>query len=345
MRDAAAGAAAADVPAERMWLLTKVAQMYHERGMRQADIAADLQISQPRVSRLLKQAAAAGIVRTVVIAPRGVHTDLAEAVQQRYGLSEVVVADSGGMSEESAVTRAIASAAAVYLETSLGRDDRIGVSSWSATLLAAVEAMRPTDRAAARVVQILGGLGRASAQSRATRLTGGLAQNVHAEADYLVAPGLVATPAMREALVREPIIAAVREAWEDLTVALVGVGSFTPAALLRESGNAITAEEERSLRALGAVGDVCMRFFDHHGRHIASGIDDRVLGIGPAVFKRVPRRVGVAGGARKWPAIRAAVTGGWLNVLVTDHGTALELLRGQPGGVPVQPMRPTPPNR
>jgi DNA-binding transcriptional regulator LsrR (DeoR family) len=308
-------------------LLTKVAQMYHERGMRQADIAAELRISQPRVSRLLKQAAAVGIVRTVVIAPRGVHADLAEAVQDRYALDEVVVADSGEAGDEASVTKAIAAAGAIYLETSLSRDDRIGVSSWSSTLLATVEAMHPADLTAARVVQILGGVGSAASQSRATRLTDGLAHHVRAEADYLVAPGLVATPAMREALVREPVIAAVQQAWESLTVALVGIGSLAPAALLRESGNAIAAEEEHRLRALGAVGDVCLRFFDQHGRHIASDLDDRVLGIGPDAFKRVPRRVGLAGGPRKWPAIRAALTGGWLSVLVTDQATATALLR------------------
>lgn len=324
MRDASAGQSEADFPAERMWLLTRIAQMYHERGMRQADIAGELQISQPRVSRLLKQAAEVGIVRTVVVAPRGVHADLAEAVQRRYGLDDVVVADADETADQATQTRSIAAAAAVYLETSVGRDDRIGISSSSAALLATVEAMHPTEVAAARVVQILGGIGDAAAQGRATRLAAALAQQVGAEADYLVAPGLVATPAMREALVQEPAIAAVRDSWTHLTVALVGVGSLAAAA--REGGFALAAADERQLYELGAVGDVCMRFFDRQGRHLASDLDDRVLGIEPETFAKVPRRVGVAGGARKSPAIRAAVLGGWLNVLITDQATATELL-------------------
>jgi DNA-binding transcriptional regulator LsrR (DeoR family) len=36
--------------------------------------------------------------------------------------------------------------------------------------------------------------------------------------------------------------------------------------------------------------------------------------------------VGVAGGPRKHSAIRAAVLGGWINVLVTDIETAETLL-------------------
>ena len=57
-------------------LITKVARMYHERGIRQVDIAETLHLSQARVSRLLKRATELGIVRTVVAVTQGVHTDL-----------------------------------------------------------------------------------------------------------------------------------------------------------------------------------------------------------------------------------------------------------------------------
>src|SRR5215218_2563729 len=76
--------------AEHLRLLTKVAKLYHEQGVRQ------LQISQPRVSRLLKQAVVAGIVRTVVIPPSGVHTELEDAIEERYGVREVIVVDASG---------------------------------------------------------------------------------------------------------------------------------------------------------------------------------------------------------------------------------------------------------
>ena len=42
-------------------LMTKVARMSHERGARQADIALALNISQAKVSRLLKRAVSVGI--------------------------------------------------------------------------------------------------------------------------------------------------------------------------------------------------------------------------------------------------------------------------------------------
>jgi DNA-binding transcriptional regulator LsrR (DeoR family) len=315
-----------DLPAEQIRLLTKVARMYHERGMRQPQIAEQLHISQPRVSRLLKRAVEVGIVRTTVITPRGVHSDLEERIEQAYGLTEVVVADTDEQADEQQVLRALGSAAAVYLETTLMGSERIGVSSWSSTLLATVDAMHPRPTPVAeKVVQILGGVGNVTAQTQATRITGGLAKLTGATAVYLPAPGLLASGDMREMFNTDPNIQSVLRACDDLTMALVGIGSVEPSPLLRESGNAFDENELPALRDAGAVGDVCMRFFDEQGRHIPSGLDERVLGIGADRLRAVPRRVGVAGGARKFRAIRAAVRGGWVSVLITDLQVARRL--------------------
>ena len=73
------------------------------------------------------------------------------------------------------------------------------------------------------------------------------------------------------------------------------------------------------------MGDICLRFFDKRGTLIESELNDRVLGISPEQMLRVDRRIGIAGGTRKYAAIRAAVEGKWINVLITDKKTALKL--------------------
>lgn len=317
-----------DIPSDQIRLLTKVARMYHERGMRQPQIAEQLHISQPRVSRLLKRAAQLGIVRTTVVTPRGVHAEVEERIERAYGISEIVVVDPGEGADEQQVLPALGSAAAAYLETTLMGDERIGVSSWSATLLATVESMSPRPtRVADRVVQMLGGVGNVTAQTQATRITGRLAQLTGATPVYLPAPGLLASGDMREMIVTDPNIESALAACEDLTMALVGIGSVTPSALLRESGNSFAESELPELHKAGAVGDVCIRFFDEHGEHLRTPLDERVLGISADALRKVPRRVGVAGGARKQTAVRAALLGGWVNVLITDLPTALWLAK------------------
>ncbi|MFB9833626.1 sugar-binding transcriptional regulator [Actinoallomurus acaciae] len=312
-----------NVPSDQIRLLTKVARMYHERGMRQPQIAEQLHISQPRVSRLLKRAVDLGIVRTTVVTPRGVHADIEEQIEQSYGLSEIVVVDTGDHADEHQVMRALGSAAAVYLETTLMGGERIGVSSWSSTLLATVESMSPRPTPVAdKVVQMIGGVGNVTAQTQATRITGRLAALTGATPVYLPAPGLLASGDMRQMIVTDPNIQSALAACEDLTMALVGIGSVEPSPLLRESGNAFDESEIPDLRAAGAIGDVCMRFFDEHGEHLKTRLDERVLGIEAETLRMVPRRVGVAGGIRKQTAVQATLLGGWVNVLITDLQTA-----------------------
>ncbi|MFI0444471.1 sugar-binding transcriptional regulator [Actinomadura sp. 6N118] len=310
---------------EQLRLMTRVARMYHERGMRQPQIAEELRISQPRVSRLLKQAVELGIVRTIVVPPAGVFTDLEEAVQNRYGLRDMAIVDVEGEGEE--VLPALGAATAVYLETTLMEGDRVGISSWSATLLATVEAMRskPGGRFLEQVVQLVGGVGDPKVQVQATRLMGRLADITGAEPIFISAPGVVGNRAARDAIVADPKVADVIASWDRLTVALVGIGSLEPSPLLRESGNIFSAEEQEELRRLGGVGDISLHFFDEDGTLLNTDLDERVIGIAPGTFRGIPRRIGVAGGHRKYAAIRAALRGGWIDVLITDLGVARRL--------------------
>lgn len=311
-------------PDEHTRLMVRIARMYHEQGIRQADIAAELHVSQPRVSRLLKRAGAVGIVRTTVSEPAGVFTQLEKSLERAYGLQESVVVDVEANGDE---LRALGSAAAAYLEATLIGGDTIGISSWSATLLATVDALRPfAARVASEVVQLVGGVGQPRVQADATRLLTHLSAATGAEPIFLPAPGLLGSAAARESLMGDAAVQQVAARWANLTTALVGIGALEPSPLLASSGNAIAESDQADLRGVGAVGDVCLRFFDAEGTHVSTGFDGRVVGIAPDALRTVPRRIGVAGGAGKVGAILGAVRGGWVNVLITDVGTARSLM-------------------
>jgi DNA-binding transcriptional regulator LsrR (DeoR family) len=298
--------------------------MYYERGLKQPQIASELSLSQPRVSRLLRQAVEVGIVRTVVTMPTGTHNDLEDAIQQRYHLRDVIVVDASGSAGD--VIPALGAAAADYLDVTLTGGHIIGVSSWSETLISAVDKMRPKGtQVTNQIVQIVGGLGDPAVQMQATRLTGRLADLTGGNPVFLPAPGLVGNPAIREALMQDQSIADVALLWGKLTEALVGIGSLEPSPLLQRSGNAMAEAEQAELRTLGAVGDVCFRYFDEEGKPVPSPLDQRLIGITPEELMQVPRRIGVAGGDRKFSAIRAALRGKWINVLITDLAMAQRL--------------------
>jgi len=309
---------------ENARLMTKVARLYHEQGLSQPNISARLHISQSRVSRLLTKATEVGIVRTTVVNTAGVYAELEDELEKRYSVSEIVIVDTADSEEQ--ILKSLGSAAAHYLESTLTGGDKIGISSWSATLLSTVEAMRPkVSKVADEVVQVIGGVGESNAQAHAVRLAGRLAEVTGARVSYLPAPGLVSTPEAARALFANQNISSVLNSVEELTLLLVGIGSIDPSKLLKESGNSLSEKERKELAKLGAVGDVCMRFFDENGKSLKTNLDKRIIGISADQLKNISRRVAVAGGARKHKAIRAALKGGWVNVLITDHKTAKKL--------------------
>jgi DNA-binding transcriptional regulator LsrR (DeoR family) len=116
------------------------------------------------------------------------------------------------------------------------------------------------------------------------------------------------------------------ELFEQIDLALVGIGSMEPSRLLSSSGNVFSPEERAELIRQGAVGDICFRFFDEHGESIKSPLMQRVIGIEATSLKHVNRVVGVAGGRRKVRAILAALRGRWIDVLITDLRAAESLL-------------------
>jgi len=316
-------------------LITKVARMYHERGIRQTEIADALHISQARVSRLLKRATELGIVRTVVAVAPGVHTEVEEALEVKYDLAEAVVVDVEGTDED--IVAALGSAGATYLETTLTGRERIGISSWSQTLLAVVDRMRPFRVPGAEsVVQLMGGVGNASVQTQGNRLLTEFARLVGATTTFVPAPALVGNTTIRESLLNDPAMESVANEWARLSMALAGIGSLPPSPLLRASGNAADLADQDRLHEAGAVGDICLRFFDSVGNLVPSDLDDRVVGIDADTLRKIPRRIGIAGGESKHKAIHAAVSGRWVNVLVTDTRTAAALLQGEGSAVMVQ---------
>ena len=310
---------------DEMRLMAKVARMYYDQGIRQQEITERLNIHQSKVSRLLKRARESSIVRISVATPAGVFPELEEALEARFGLQEAVVIDSGG--GEARIVKDLGSAAAFYLENTLKPKMVVGISSWSRSLFAMVETLHPTEAGrGGKVVQILGGVGTASTQYQATVLAQRLASLIGASPVLLQAPGVVGSAEAKAILARDPAVEEAARLFNKLDIALVGIGSMEPSALLASSGNIFATHEREELQRRGAVGDICFQFIDKNGVPVKSPLMQRVIGIDLATLKNTRRVVGIGGGADKVRAILASLRGNWINVLITERKTAEHLV-------------------
>lgn len=309
----------------KLRLVTKVAQLYYEKGYVQKRIADELHLSQATISRLLKLAEEEKIVKTIVSVPSGVYSNLEAELEEKYGVKEVIIAEASSDSQEE-ILRGIGNAAAYYLETTLSKGDTIGISSWSATLLSMVDSMQQLKYLQdTKVVQILGGIGNPAAETHASHLIKRLASLVNGEAIFLPAPAVIPHGSTPENYISDEFVKRALNMFNEVNVVLAGIGTLEPSQLLANSGNIFAKDELIELKERGAIGDICLHFFDENGEPIETSLNKRVMSMSLHQIKKVDRTIGVAGGKRKVKAIRAAIKGEYINVLITDRFTANQL--------------------
>ncbi|NPV53807.1 MAG: sugar-binding transcriptional regulator [Firmicutes bacterium] len=311
-------------------LVVRAARLYYEDRLTQMQVAKQLHLSRPKVSRLLKRARDDGFIQIRISDPFEDQSELERALKDRFGLLEALVIPSGADSPDE-ISRDIGRASTEFVMKFIRDKDTIGVG-WGTTIynfLQSLQNVSPPERNAT-FVPLIGGLGEAEdyfqVNDFARRLhakLGGIWHSLHA-------PALVGSSEIKGALLSDANIKAATSLWERLNVALVGIGAFGyqenvhPPMLHTRY---FSREDIEAIKDERAVGDICSRFFDINGRPCKLNINDRIIGIELEQLRRADVSIAMAGGLHKVNAILGALRGGFVNMLITDKATALRLLQ------------------
>jgi len=140
------------------------------------------------------------------------------------------------------------------------------------------------------------------------------------------APAITQSKQRAEIFKSEPWINCVLQKASKANIILFSVGEVSPLASLFKMGY-LSSDELKRLREKGAVGDILSRFFNAQGDLVDDEIHDRVIGVPIDKLRDAGKIViGIAGGLSKFNAIRGALNGKYINVLITDEETAQKLL-------------------
>lgn len=320
---------------EQLRLMTRAARLHHLQHSRQTEIAEKMGISQAGVSRLLRLAEEQGIIRSIVVPPKGLYPDLEDGLIEAFGLDAAFVIDIDPADDD--VSSVLGVAAARCLENVFVGGSTIGFTSWSTTLREMARLLEPRMNSQIRnVVETLGDLGSPMLQHEANVATLQIAQAFRAEAVFLRTPGVMRSAALRTAALDDPHIQKAMHLLDNLDIVFVGLGPADFHGPLKENDNFFTAGQLAEVRKAGAVGQLHQRFIDVAGVPVKTHLDDLVIGISLDQLRRARRRVAVAGGASKHQALAAALAGKWIDVLVTDFDSANSLLAG---GTPANILR------
>jgi DNA-binding transcriptional regulator LsrR (DeoR family) len=305
-------------------LLYKIAQVYYEDGLSQKQIGLRFGLSRIKVSRMLKQARDLKIVQ-ITLSPANERTGrLEHEIEAAYGLNEAIVVSTDEAADQKTILRLLGSAAAECLVRSIQGDETIAIT-WGHTVLAVVDALPAGNWPDLQIVQSLGGLSQPDSKINAGDLARRTAQVLGANLTLLSSPGLVENKSIRDALKNDPQIKHTLAQAARANIALVGIG--VPSSKTFSLGNVLKEQDIRRLTSRGIVGDIGLQFYNDRGLQVTDEIHDQVIGLDLMQYKAIPRVIAVAGGLEKAPAIKAALKGKIINVLVVDDTTAVELLK------------------
>lgn len=303
--------------------LRLAARLYYLDGLGQAEVARMVKVSQAKVSRLLAQARERGIVRISVAEYEPRHTDLEQALCQRFGLrgAAVIKVVEGGNADDA--RRAVGYFGAPYVSSLIPPRSMVAIAG-GRTIHELIQPWPEDTSRGISVVQAMGTIDFTPGPVDAVELGRTLARRSGGFFMTLNTPAFVADKRTRDSFLAHEQIQMVWQRMKQIDVALIGIGTldnsvFVDRGVLKEN-------DVPDLKRHGAVGEICGRFFDANGNECDTPWKERVISIDLPLLARVPQVIGVVAGTDRSAAIVAAIRGNLMKTLVIDEAGARALL-------------------
>ncbi|TGQ79681.1 sugar-binding transcriptional regulator [Mesorhizobium sp. M8A.F.Ca.ET.207.01.1.1] len=306
-------------PAEQ--LIHKAAWLYYAHGLRQDEVANQLNISRASVAMYLRKARETGIVNISTSTQLFTDDVMARRLEDALKLDAVWIAPENAYLADPSTDIAVL-AASVFLEL-VRKGDRIGVA-WGRTVYTIADIMSYADLQDVTVVQLCGNLG-APYSYRPDQCTMEIARRLNAKGLNFYAPLVLSTEALAQGLRAEPVIRDQLAGISDCDLALYSIGAVDADSHLVKCG-ALTAAEMAALRKEGAAGVIAGQIIDAGGELLDCSYNRRVISAGLASLRVIGKRLMVVQEDSKFEPLLAAIAGGLCTHLVVGAHTAQRLL-------------------
>ncbi|WP_010174629.1 sugar-binding transcriptional regulator [Bacillus coahuilensis] len=307
---------------DKLKKVIEAAKQYYLLDYNQSDIATNLGVSRPTVSRLLQIAKEEGIVQIKIMDPTEDSEQLSKELERKFGLKKAIVASIPEY-DDHIIKNYLGEKAAAYLQGTIKDGDIVGVT-WGTTLYHVAIELKQKFVKDVQIVQLKGGVSHSETNTYASEILYLFGQAFNSTPLHLPLPAIVDHVVVKQAMQADRHIKKVLDTGRKANIALFTIGPVKSESLLFQLGY-FTDEDVEMLRE-NASGDICSRFFNEDGRIVNESLNERTLGIELAELKEKEQSILVAGGAHKISGIYGALKGKYANVLVTDQFTAKFLL-------------------
>jgi len=304
-------------------LATKVSILYYDQKKNQNEIASQLNICRSYVSQLLNYARDKDIVKTYVnidaFHPRMISEEtemglLFPNVKQFYIMKSN---DNKSTMQEIGkftipiITKLIKQANTISVDP--GTSVRKVIESLSSTSF-----VNCHEKV---VVPVMGGLGNEKMGLHANQLVEKLGEILKCHYYFLNCPATISNKEIRDALIHEENIQQVINIWNQLDLAIMGMGN------LQEGCTAFSIFSDSmidKIKKSEAVSEIAINFFDKNGNYLGI-LDDYRISIPFDKLKKARTKIAIAFGVDKAQAISTAIKASIIDILVTDSITVKKI--------------------
>lgn len=309
--------------------LVKIAKYYYLEGFTQEEIAKKLALSRQKVGRLIQKLIPEGIVKITVDDFEESNVDLERELEKKYSIKEAIIVSS--QESDHLTLDAVGKAGAEYLDRVVKSASNIGVA-WGRTLsYVSNHIVRERSNLDLSIVQLAGGVfpyghflnGELSKQSG--EITRDMSIKLGAKPYLMNNPLIVDNVQTKKVLLGESSISKVLKMAELCDIAMVSIGSVgrKVSPFIEE---VLGEEDLEYLIREGAVGNFLFHYFDMNGNIIDAPFYERLICPELNVLKRIPLKICISGTKEKVSSIYGGIKGGFVDVLITDSDTAIELI-------------------
>ena len=292
-----------DLTLERQKKLAYVAKRYYLEDQKQSDIAQELGVSRPLVSRMLSEARELGIVEITIHEPGAREARLLERLRLSSSIRDGVLVEDGANDD---ATNRLLSQGAVELLRRLGVR-RLGVG-WGYLIGQLVSWLEENPQPNSTITDICPLVGNASIPARNYQSNENvrlMAQQMGATPHFLYLPALPDSLEEKQVLCSTEVYRQIHQRWEELDTALVNIGDYPSSpdfASLVRYGSLLQRQR--------ACGRMLIYYFNEDGFVIQSE-QDFAIQIPIDILKRCPNIIGVCSANTSAKALRGALKSGF----------------------------------
>lgn len=304
-------------------LLSRVAWLYFNEDLTQAEIGERLGITRLKVNRLLQSGKDKGLIRVVINTAFRECVDLEGRLVREFGLARAIVLPTPEKGGDS-LFQTIGRPAGEYVSTTLQDGQSLGVG-WGKTMRAAITGIVIRNFRDLSITSLYGGVPKSPVNPFDS--TAMFARQLQAEVcNHLAAPMFVSSPHVRDTIASQELFRTFYKEALQVDMILTAVGDLSAQATNIALG-AVTLEQRAELAKVGAVGEFFGRFLDANGEMVDHPVNSCSMSPDFAGLCKVPHIVLASGGLAKLRILRAVLERGYVHVFVTDTATAENLLQ------------------